>query len=192
MNWDKIASLWYRAHWAGRLVAFFVIGVAVAPMDGCVGTRFAQAQTPNPVTPGYQICQSTQTGVTQCAFQPLDLTHPLPVSLGLPGGGITGNATGTTGAVVGTLAGATGKTTYICGFDVTAVGGTAQVGPVTVAGLVTSSAVYYLASSAAGSVLPIRYSPCIPASATNTAITITTTANGTASAVTVNSWGYQQ
>jgi hypothetical protein len=32
--------------------------------------------------------------------------------------------------------------------------------------------------------------PCIPSSTTNTNITITTTADGTASAVDVNSWGY--
>lgn len=151
-----------------------------------------KAQTPTPVTPGYQICRTVDSGNTQCSFQPLDLTHPLPVVLTSPGAGITGNATGTTGAVVGTLAAATGKTTSICGFDVTAVGGTAQVGPITVAGLVGGSAVYYLASSAAGTVLPVRYTPCIPGSAINTAITITTTADGTASAVTVNSWGYQQ
>src|SRR4051794_9337952 len=52
---------------------------------------------------------------------------------------ITGNATGTTGAVVGTLAGAASKTTFICGFDVSAVGGTAAVGPITVAGVKTAS-----------------------------------------------------
>lgn len=157
-----------------------------------IGLDRASAQTPNPVTPGYQICQSTQTGSTQCSFQPTAINTPLPVIVTSPGAGITGNATGTTGAVVGTLAAAAGKTTYICGFDVTAVGGTAQVGPITVAGLVGGSATYYLASSAAGAVLPVRYAPCIPGSAVNTAITVTTTADGTASAVTVNSWGYQQ
>lgn len=167
---------------AGWLVLFMLLGVTIA-----------FAQTPNPVTPGYQICVQPETGVTtRCSFQPLDLTHPLPVQLSGTGGIITGNATGTTGAVVGTLAAAAAKITYVCGFDVTAVGGTAQVGPITVAGLVGGSATYYLASSAGGSVLPVRYTPCIPGSAVNTAITITTTADGTASAVTVNSWGYQQ
>lgn len=105
---------------------------------------------------------------------------------------ITGNGTGTTGAVVGTLAGTTGKTTSICGFDVSALGGTAAIGPVTVAGLVGSSMVFQLSSTAAGATLPITFSPCIPASATNTAITVTTTADGTASAVDVNTWGFQQ
>lgn len=152
----------------------------------------AMAQTPNPVTPGYQVCSTADPGNTHCSFQPTAINTPLPVITTSPGAGITGNATGTTGAVVGALAAAIGKITYICGFDVTAVGGTAQVGPIVVAGLVGGSATYYLASAVAGAVLPVRYTPCIPGSAVNTAVTITTTADGTASAVTVNSWGYQQ
>lgn len=106
---------------------------------------------------------------------------------------ITGNAAGTTGAVVGTLAAAALKTTFICGFNVQAIGGTAAVGPITVAGLVGSSQVYQGSSSAAGGpVASGTFTPCLPASAVNTAITVTTTANGTATAVNVNSWGYQQ
>jgi hypothetical protein len=104
---------------------------------------------------------------------------------------ITGNATGSTSAVVGTLAARPGATTYICGFDVSAIGGTAAVGPVTVAGLVGSSMVYQMSSTAAGLTLSRTFTPCIPASAVNTAITITTTADGTATAVDVNSWGFQ-
>lgn len=106
---------------------------------------------------------------------------------------ISGNAAGTTGAVVGTLAAAALKTTFICGFNVQAIGGTAAVGPVTVAGLIGASQVYQGSSSVAGgSVAAASFTPCVPASAVNTAITITTTANGTATAVNVNSWGYQQ
>jgi hypothetical protein len=104
---------------------------------------------------------------------------------------ITGNAAGSTSAVVGTLAGTAGKTTYICGFDVSAIGGTAAIGPITVAGLVGSSMVYQLNSAASGVTLQKTFTPCIPASAVNTAITVTTTADGTATAVDVNSWGYQ-
>lgn len=115
---------------------------------------------------------------------------------GYPSGAtaITGNAAGTTGAVVGTLAAAVGKTTYICGFHVDAIGGTASIGPVTVAGLIGSSMVFQGSSSANGNQgIPLMtFTPCVPASATNTAITITTTADGSASAVDVNSWGYQQ
>lgn len=105
---------------------------------------------------------------------------------------VTGNSTGTTGAVVGTLAGASGHTTFICGFNVSAVGGTAAVGPITIAGIAGSSMVYQLASAASGSSVGNTFSPCVPASAANTAITITTSADGSASAVDVNSWGYVQ
>lgn len=105
---------------------------------------------------------------------------------------VTGNAIGTTGAVVGTLANAMAKTTYLCGFNVSAIGGTAAVGPITVAGLIGSSQVYELASAASGNQLSEYMFPCIPASAVNTPITITTTADASANAVAVNSWGYQQ
>lgn len=105
---------------------------------------------------------------------------------------ITGNGTGTTGAVVGTLTGLAGKTTYICGFDVSALGGTAAIGPITIAGLKGSSMVYQLSSLAAGITLSRTFSPCIPASAAGTPITTTTTTDGTASVVDVNSWGFQQ
>lgn len=104
---------------------------------------------------------------------------------------ITGNSAGSTGAVVGTLAATSGKFTYICGFDVSAIGGTAAVGPVTIAGLTGSSMVFQLSSAAASATLSRTFTPCIPASASNTAITITTTADGTATAVDVNSWGFQ-
>lgn len=117
--------------------------------------------------------------------------NPLPVG---PGGTqIQGNGTGTTGAVVGTLAAdTTGKTTYLCDFDVSAIGGTAAVGPITVAGLSGGSKVYQLSSTAAGATLSKSFSPCLPANAANTAITITTTADGTATGVDVNSSGYQR
>lgn len=36
------------------------------------------ADTPNPVTPGYQIC-SNASGSTICGFQPVDTSHGLPV-----------------------------------------------------------------------------------------------------------------
>lgn len=122
--------------------------------------------------------------------------NPLPVVVSgqFPSGAtpITGNATGTTGAVVGTLAAVSGKTTYICGMNVSATGGTAAIGPITVANTITGSLVFELNSSVAGTNISENFSPCIPANASDTAITTTTTADGTASAVAVNSWGFQQ
>jgi hypothetical protein len=104
---------------------------------------------------------------------------------------ITANSTGSTGAVVGTMAATASVTNFLCGFDVSAVGGTAAVGPITVAGLIGSSMVFQLTSTAGGVTLPVIFNPCIPASAANTAITVTTTADGTATAVDVNAWGYR-
>ena len=110
---------------------------------------------------------------------------------GVPTGAIiTGNATGSTSAVVGTLAAVANKTTYICGFSVSGTG-SAAVSPVTVAGIVGSSMVFQNLSAGAG-ILQQAFYPCVPASAPNTAITITTTADGTATAVNVNSWGFLQ
>ena len=138
-------------------------------------------------------CYNTSDSAGNCIG--VGENSPLPVISQPPGGGITGNAVGTTGAVVGTLAAATGKTTFICGFNVQAIGGTATVGPVTIDGLVGRSQVYQTdvnSATVGKTVAAATFNPCIPASATNTAITVTTTANGTATAVDVNSWGYQQ
>ncbi len=136
----------------------------------------------NPVTP-------LQAGAIVTA------ANPIPVSLsGVATSGVTsiaGNRTGTTGAVVGTLAGAAAKTTYISGFSVSAIGGTDAVGPITVANLAGGSQVYYLNSSAGGSTLVVNFDFPIPANAVNTDITVTTTADGTATAVSVNSWGFR-
>lgn len=117
-------------------------------------------------------------------------TSPVPI-ITVP---ITGNGAGTTGAVVGTLAAAAGKLTYICGFNVSSVGGTAASSPITVAGLIGSSQVYQTPVNATGGQILVSqsFNPCIPSSAVNTAITTTTTAAAGATAVDVNSWGYQQ
>jgi hypothetical protein len=152
-------------------------------VNGSVGMCLNTANPPRAVPCSNPGVAPNPTGQTPYPFNPVTAVQATPV---------TGNATGTTGAVVGTLAGAASKTTYICGFNVYAIGGTAAVGPITVAGLTGSSQVYQGSSSAAGGkVADASFNPCIPASAVNTAITITTTADGTATAVDVNSWGYQ-
>lgn len=137
--------------------------------------------------------EGATTGENNCVDA--SSSYPLPVApsgypyLSTP---ITGNGTGTTGAVVGTLAGVAGKTTWICGFSVGAIG-TGAIGPITIAGTITSSMIYQLTAAAGGASVVQTFGPeCIPASAANTPITITTTADGSASAVDVNSWGFQQ
>lgn len=103
---------------------------------------------------------------------------------------VTGKGTGTTGAVTATLV-ATASTTYLCHFDVSAIGGTAAVGPIVISGLLGGPFTYQLSSSAIGVILQENFSPCIPASAANTNIVITTTADATATAVDVNASGFQ-
>lgn len=104
---------------------------------------------------------------------------------------ITGNGAGTTGAVVGTLANAASKTTFICGFDVSIIGGTAS-STITIAGIVGSSMNYNFTAAANATTLSRQFNPCIPASAVNTPITITTGAFAGATGNNVNSYGYQQ
>jgi hypothetical protein len=162
----------------------------VTNVSGTISLPTGAATSANQTTAN----SSLATLVTNSAAAIPAGTNPIGYLTGqYPGGAtpITGNSTGTTGAVVGTLAGTSAKTTYICGFDVSALGGTATVGPIVVAGLITSSATYQFSSTAAGSTFSRSFNPCIPAIAVNTPITITTTADGTASAVDVNSFGYE-
>jgi hypothetical protein len=62
-----------------------------------------------------------------------------------------------------------------------------------ISGLIGSSQTYQGSAVAAGGTVASQiFQPCIPASAVNTNIVTTTTADGTGTAVNVNSWGYRQ
>lgn len=142
--------------------------------------------------------QGLQTGVAGAPGVDVVTVQP-PITAGSAGfpvasTPITGNATGSTGAVVGTLAANATKTTYICGFSVSALGTANTPGPVVIAGLVGSSQTYQMSTLATGVVqeLTRTFPTCLPASAINTAITVTTTAAAGGTAVDVNSWGFQQ
>jgi len=106
---------------------------------------------------------------------------------------ITSSATGTTAATVATLAGASSKTTYICGFTITADATAALAGAATVAGTISGSLNYIqsVGSATAAQLLTQSFVPPIPASATNTAITVTSAAAGTGGNTAVTAWGYQ-
>jgi hypothetical protein len=154
----------------------------LAALVACATVCSAQAQDHSFPTPGnatvggyVPMCLNQSGQAVPCAYSP-----------------ITSVATGTTGAVTATLAApTTGATNYICGFDVSAAGGTATVSPITVAGLLGGSFTYQ-GISAGGTPFQHTFTPCVPASAINTAITVSTTADGTATAVDVQAWGYRQ
>ena len=107
---------------------------------------------------------------------------------------ITASATGTTGATTATLAGTGGKTTFICGYSIRANATAATTVTNTITGTITAtlSSIMWVAPAASGiGVDEMVFSPCIPASATNTGIAIVSGAPGTGGTVSSKGWGYQ-
>lgn len=107
---------------------------------------------------------------------------------------ITASATGTTGATTATLAGTSGKTTYICGYSIRANATGATTVTNTITGVITAtlSSIMWVAPLASGIGIDEQiFSPCIPASATNTGIAIVSGAPGSGGNVSSKGWGYQ-
>jgi hypothetical protein len=107
---------------------------------------------------------------------------------------ITAAAQGTTASTTATLAAVAGKTTYICGWSIDADATAAVVGNMTVTGTVggTLTRRQGVANVTNGTDATwSAYSPCIPASAANTAISVNSAAAGTGGNTTVTAWGFQ-
>lgn len=107
---------------------------------------------------------------------------------------LTASATGTTAATTATLAGAVGKTTYICGYSIRANATAATTVTNTITGVITAtlSSIMWIAPLASGIGIDEQiFSPCIPASATNTGIAIVSGAPGSGGTVSSKGWGYQ-
>jgi hypothetical protein len=106
----------------------------------------------------------------------------------------TASATGTTTATTATLAGAASVTTYICGFSIRANATAAATGNATVTGTITGTLNYtqWTAPLASGlGVVEQIFTPCVPASATNTSIAVVSAAPGAGGVVSVTAWGYK-
>lgn len=181
------------------------LGKAVAPLAllavlGWAASAHAQAQFPT-VFPNINatgvvaMCPSGTTNLyAPCGSA---MASPLPVTVAphiiTQPSTVVAVGTGSTGAVVATLTSVPGKLLYLCNLDVSAIGGTATIGPITVAGLQGNTTfTYQFASSASGSLLSRTFTPCIAAKDTATNIVVTTTADGTATAVDVNLSGLAQ
>lgn len=113
-----------------------------------------------------------------------------------PGNGtqVGAGATGTTGAIAPSEAAASGKTNFVCHVDVTSSGTTvAALFAVTLTGLSVGTLTFeYYAPTAGQGTVSRDFSPCLQASATNTAITFNVPALGTGtSAVAANISGFQ-
>lgn len=99
-----------------------------------------------------------------------------------PKTGASGNVANATAAA--SLAAVSGKTNYITGFQVTASGATgALVVNVTVTGVITGTMTYTFVfpagATAAAAPLTVSFPRAVPASAANTAITVSCPASGT-------------
>jgi hypothetical protein len=106
---------------------------------------------------------------------------------------LTASTTATTGAFSASLTPAAGKTASFCGFVITSGGTTtAEVVNVTVAGLGATLNYAYVFPSSGQGVLGIALPQCIPASAPNTAITVSVPAGGTGTTAALTVWGNQQ
>lgn len=105
----------------------------------------------------------------------------------------TASATGTTGATTATLATNTGQTTSICGFSIRANATAAATNNATVTGTITGTLNFtqWTAPLASGlGVTEMIFTPCIPASTTNTSIAVISGAPGSGGVVSVSSWGF--
>lgn len=114
-----------------------------------------------------------------------------------PGLLVANAATGTTAGATATLPAAAGKLTYICGFSASA-GSAATAITISITLTALATFVYTVgapvtAVGTTGNTVSQTFTPCLPASAVNTTITVAAGALG-ASGVgqTVNAYGYQR
>jgi hypothetical protein len=110
---------------------------------------------------------------------------------------VTAEATGTTAAVPATIPADVGYTAYLCGFSVSPGSATTAITiNVVVTGLINGTMTWAVgapvtAAGVTGAVLTVPFTPCMPASAINSAITVTSGALGTSGINNdVNAWGY--
>jgi hypothetical protein len=107
---------------------------------------------------------------------------------------IAASANGTTVATVATLGAVAGKTTYLCGLSIRATATAATQGFATVTGTINGTMNFLesvtVTNAAVSSLDPHIAPTCIPASAPNTPIAVTSIAPGTGGLVSVNAWGY--
>jgi hypothetical protein len=115
---------------------------------------------------------------------------------GYPAGAIAvaASATGTTAATTATLPALTGRLTYICGFTIGSTATAAAAGNATVTNTVGGTLNYEMGTGLSPAVVltNVVYTPCVPASAQNTAIAVVSAAPGTGGVISVTASGYQQ
>lgn len=165
-----------------------------ATLNSLLATIFG---SPLPVTQSGSWAVSITGGVSVSGNVGAD-----PIPPGATGSAKTQLEVCTTGSaasspLAATLAGTSGKTTYLTGFDITGLGAiSASAVTVAVTGLTNTLSYLYAAVAgvlAVNAPLSIRFNPPIAASAANTAIVVTLPALGTGNtAAAVAAYGFQQ
>lgn len=186
----------------------YTTGNGINGMPNCIGVG---TSTPLPVTATITPSGTQNVNLNQVLGAAPSLTNPIFVTPATgatfsttgpsTGGGFPNSATpltatgiGTTAATTATLTASASKFTYICGFTISADATTALAAAATVTGTVTGSLNYIqnVGAATAAGILTQTFNPCIPSSAVNTAIVVTSAAAGLAGNTAVNAWGYQQ
>ena len=178
----------------------FVLAVAaIAALAATPARSQTTFPTPNPalnVSGVVDMCPTGAGSYVACdaaGALPRGVVLKAPIVIQQNPAALTAIASGTTSAVTATMATTiNGDTAFLCGFDVSAIGGTAAIGPITVTGLLGGTFTYQLVSTATGVTLGRTFSPCVPASKAGQSIAVVTTADGSASAVNVQAYGIQQ
>lgn len=162
-----------------------------AASTAAVATDPALVMQLNPLSPGI----ITLGPATTASTVPTNINSQYPVnSVTTTPTAVTASTTGTTAATAASLGATASVTNYVCGFDITADATAITTGTAVLSGTISGSLNYLYtitAVTSGTSALTIRYAPCIPASATNTAITITSAAAGTGGNTIVNIFGYK-
>jgi hypothetical protein len=104
-------------------------------------------------------------------------------------------ATGTTGTVAASIGAVANQKSWLCGLAIYSDATAETVGTATIGGLPNNSlSIRQLTQAVATGtgVTTLNFSPCLPSSAVNTAIIVTSAAAGSGGNTFVNIWGYNQ
>lgn len=157
-------------------------------------------QTTPGTTNGVQVNAALPAGTNLLGKTGIDqttdgTTNGVRLTTQYPSGAVaeTASTTGTTGATTATLATNTGQTTFICSFSIRANATGAATGNATVTGTITGTLNFtqWTAPLASGlGVTEMIFTPCVPASTTNTAIAVISAAPGSGGVVSVTATGF--
>lgn len=181
----RVVNLLWLGLFAAALAAPVSAQVIPQP-SGPVPIGCAQNTVPPTLADG-------QAGWVQCSTTGALITAPSNYpAASTP---LTVSTTGTTLATTATMAATASVTNYLCGFSIRANATAAATGNATVTGTISGTLNFtqFTAPLASGiGTVEQWFTPCIPASAVNTAIAVISAAPGAGGTVSVSAWGFKQ